>query len=214
MFLIQLIVPQSAKCFYRKMVEHCTLTHSSHTHHEGGTGTPKDRDEVNWREIYECDGECVIWKLQTPHQYFSWYVIQLIVLTSLTVDPIHLFRFRFVSWSDLLPKLGRRSRHELVRVDSPWQILFPTLVRDDSPSCLIFVSYESINREIQIQPTYECRCDGRQKNPPVHPKNGDTPTRSSPRRWHTHEWGVTGCRIVYVIHAFLVKKEWEKKWER
>jgi hypothetical protein len=26
----------------------------------GGTGTPKDRDEVNKREFYVCDGECVI----------------------------------------------------------------------------------------------------------------------------------------------------------
>jgi 5-methylcytosine-specific restriction endonuclease McrA len=25
-----------------------------------GTGTPKDRDEVNRREVCECDGECVI----------------------------------------------------------------------------------------------------------------------------------------------------------
>jgi hypothetical protein len=29
----------------------------SHIHWvERGTGTPKDRDEVNIREVYECDG--------------------------------------------------------------------------------------------------------------------------------------------------------------
>jgi hypothetical protein len=24
-----------------------------------GTGTPKDKDEANRREVFECDGECV-----------------------------------------------------------------------------------------------------------------------------------------------------------
>ncbi len=33
--------------------------YTSHIHWVGlGTGTPKDRDKVDNRDVYECDGEC------------------------------------------------------------------------------------------------------------------------------------------------------------
>jgi len=39
-----------------KVEESAVIRHTSHTLGWGGTGTPKDRDEVNRREVWECDG--------------------------------------------------------------------------------------------------------------------------------------------------------------
>jgi len=118
-----------------------------------GTGTPKDRVEVNRREekkigkiaggLFRISRMTNSFKLNKNH----------VVSTVPTVKYRTLKTFQ-ISWN---------FEASVVQVISQkWNgVVFLLVCRSLDPS--IFVYYESINRDLKIRPIYECRCDERLK---------------------------------------------------
>jgi hypothetical protein len=97
-----------------------------------GTGTLKDRDEVNRREVCECDaGVCEIVTLQVHRLYLELYV---------KLSPWSGY-CHILTWGlRRTPRGGSGTGHgDLAQA--------------------LFVYYESIKRELKIRGIYECRCD-------------------------------------------------------
>jgi hypothetical protein len=70
-----------------------------------GTGTPKDRDEVNRRDVYECDGWlCVLEVIGDPLIFNLIRKVETLVRTSPT------FSFRYTEntmrWKWKIPRVG------------------------------------------------------------------------------------------------------------
>ncbi len=100
-----------------------------------GTGTPKDRDKVNRREVCECDGwVCDLDATGASSIFKIWNIL------------LKLLLFIMNRWSEcviLMPKVRRRySKYEI----SCWNCC-----------CLLWIDEAKAN----IKPIYECRCNGR-----------------------------------------------------
>ena len=111
-----------------------------------GTGTPKDKDEVNRREVWECDGwECDLEVMGDPS-------ISRIIRKSFNLRK---------SQSNPGLELGRTSRTEELEEST---VVLRNLNSWNHQRSLDFdVYYESRKRELKTRPIYECRCDERLK---------------------------------------------------
>ena len=116
-----------------------------------GTATPKDRDEVNRREVCECDGwVCDLDVMGDPSKLNVQLQIQR------EPDRPFLWDVRR-TWSG-----GSGTGHgwfaeaELLK--------FRKTINHDNVLCVYcVVYYETIKRELKIKPISECRCDERLK---------------------------------------------------
>ncbi len=115
------------------------------THWVGrGTGTPKDKDEVNKREVCECEGW--VWDLDaigTPSRLRLIRKAPVLVRTRPT--------FPLNCWA------------KAARWKWNWPLLNCADWTPESLFLLVFdeVYYESMKRKVKIKPLYECRCNGK-----------------------------------------------------